>query len=121
MGSLTFLNEHGDVTLMWDASADDKVKAIVEKKMKEGYTFFIIKPRQGGLIAPEKLPAKNVKEAMKQRALAISDDDFVKMVEANEVTAFATPPEKIEDAKVSRDPAEVAKSESVAVRHKRGG
>ena len=44
MGSLTLLNEMGDLTLAWDAKHDADVKKIIEKKMKEGIRFFIVKP-----------------------------------------------------------------------------
>lgn len=42
MNAITFLNETGDVTITWDAENEAAVKALIAKKMKEGYAFFTI-------------------------------------------------------------------------------
>lgn len=43
--SMTLLNETGDVTIAWSAAEDAKMLEMIERKMAEGYTFFIIKRR----------------------------------------------------------------------------
>lgn len=41
--SIRFLNITGDITISWDDEDKDAVKALVEEKMREGYSFFIVR------------------------------------------------------------------------------
>ena len=43
--SLTMLNEAGDTTISWSENLDDEMEKIIQKKMDEGCTFFIIAER----------------------------------------------------------------------------
>lgn len=43
---ITFPNLMGDVTISWDAENEEYVKKMVEEKIKQGYSFFIVKPRK---------------------------------------------------------------------------
>lgn len=47
MSALTMLNEKGDTTIVWTPDRDDEMEAIIQKKLDEGCTFFIIEPRFG--------------------------------------------------------------------------
>lgn len=116
MGALTMLNEAGDTTISWTEDRDDEMQAIIEKKMAEGVTFFIIEPRFG---ARTKLA--DAGDARQHRALAIPDDDLRKFVEAGSGEAVATPMAPVRKTRTSRNAKEVAASESVGVRQRRGG
>ena len=116
MGALTMLNECGDTTVSWTADRDDEMEAIIRAKMAQGITFFIIEPRFGG-----RMKLDDAGNARQYRALAIPDEDLRKFVEAGAGDAVATPSAPVRKARISRNAKEVAKSESVAVKQRRGG
>lgn len=75
--AITFLNMSGDVTLTWDQESEESILALVEAKMKEGYSFFILEPRKLGFIP---LPAKKVdittiEQARKAGRVTLADED----------------------------------------------
>lgn len=111
----TFLNECGDTTISWSEDRDAEMEAIIEKKMAEGVTFFIVE-RSGA-----RMKLTSAGDARKHRALAIPDEDLRKFVEAGSGEATAAPTEPVRKSKVSRSAKEVAKSTSVAVKQRRGG
>lgn len=121
MGALTVLNESGDVTLIWNEENDDAMTELIEKKMKEGFTFFIVEPRFFGLISPKKTPLADASDARKHRALAVRDEDFIAIVEGGAASLVKTPEAPVKKSRISRDAKEVAKAESVATRPLRGG
>lgn len=71
--SITFLNMTGDITIAWDASSEDAILALVEKKMKEGYSFFILKPRVLGFLGSKKVALTDVQQARKAGSLVVPD------------------------------------------------
>ncbi len=117
----TILNESGDVTIVWDEGQDDMMEAIIQKKMDQGITFFLIEPRLGGLAAPKHTELRAAAEARKHRALSIRDADFAAFVDSGAGTTIATPPAKAKTTRVSRVAKEVAKAESVGVQQRKGG
>ena len=64
---------------------------------------------------------ENVDAAFEKRALAIPDEDFAKFVSSGAGEAVKTPAEPVRGARQSRNPEEVAKSESVGVKPLKGG
>jgi hypothetical protein len=119
---LTMLNECGDTTLSWTEDQDEEMEKIIRKKMEEGVTFFIVEPR-GRKPAPAKRGAKleDAAQARKGRALIIPDEDFSAFVQQGRGQLSGTPAEPIKGERISRDAKEVAKSQSVAVKQRRGG
>lgn len=100
--SVTFLNMSGDSTLTWDKSNEDVMLALIEKKMAEGYTFFILKPRAGGLLGNSKKPLTDISQARKAGsvtvpdalarniALKLGDKDVNAVVEAGHASILST-------------------------------
>lgn len=41
----TFLNASGHVTIGWDKKNDEEMRIMIEKKMKEGFRFFVLASR----------------------------------------------------------------------------
>jgi len=113
---LTMLNERGDTTISWTPDRDEEMEAIIQKKMDEGVTFFVIEREHGARMKLEK-PA----DAMQHRALAIPDEDLSKFVASGSGTAIATPDSPVRKSRVSRSAKEVASSKSVGVKPRRGG
>lgn len=115
--TLTMLNESGDTTISWSSDLDEEIERIIRKKMEEGVSFFIIE-RDG---TRPSTPLQDPKDARKYRALAIPDDDLRKFVESGAAEVTPTPAAKITNSRLSRDAKEVAKSDSVGVKQRKGG
>jgi hypothetical protein len=115
------LNEAGDTTIIWDEDRDEEMEEIIRRKMEEGVTFFIIEPRFFGLIPPKKTKLADPAKAREHRALSIPDADFAAFVSDGKGEAVPTPEAKVKGTRVSRNPKEVAKSESVGVKPMKGG
>jgi len=128
--SITFLNGSGDITITWDEQNKDIIIKMIEKKMKEGYTFFTTK----------KLPLVNLYRTIKVtkdnlrkcKFVVIDDDAFEKMVQsiddrdvAEQVRGgnanFARNKLFGNDHKIERDAKKVSKSQSLAVKPISGG
>lgn len=115
--TLTMLNESGDTTIAWTEDLDDEIEKIIEKKMSEGCTFFIIEREHG-----TRMKLEEPTDARKHRALAIPDEDLRKFVDGGATaTVHPTPKEKITNSRISRDAKEVAKSNSVGVKQRKSG
>lgn len=120
--ALTILNETGDTTITWTEDNDARMEETIKKKMTEGYQFFIVEPRMGGLVAPDtSKKLKRFAEAKKHRALSMKDEDFERMVSEGAAAFVKTPAEPVRNTRKSKDAKEVARSEAVAVKPMRGG
>ena len=120
--AITLLNETGDVTITWDPENDERMIPLIEKKMKAGFTFFLIEPRMGGLVAPDtSKPLKKAKDALKHRALSIKDEDFESLVADGNAELVRTPAAPARTTRKARTAREVTTGESVAVQPMRGG
>ena len=114
--ALTLLNESGDTTITWEEEQDEKWERVIQKKMDEGFVFFIIKPR-----ARKKTPLKTVKDAFVKRTLYIKDEDISKLLEEGHGDVIATPKTPPETVKRGKSAKEVASSQSVGMGQRRGG
>jgi hypothetical protein len=114
--ALTFLNEQGDLTITWEEAQDEKMESIIQKKMDEGFVFFIIKPR-----ARKKTELTSVKDAFAKRTVYIKDEDISKFIEEGHGTVVKTPETSAETVRRGKTAKEVASSESVGMRQRRGG
>ena len=109
------------MTIVWDEGQDEEMREIIDRKMKQGVTFFIVEPRFHGLLPAKKTPLETAEQALKHRSLSIPDKDLGKFVSDGSGQAVATPPAPVRGARRSKDAAEVAQSESVGVRQMKGG
>ena len=119
--SVTLLNESGDQTILWQEEQDDEMERIIQKKMDQGVTFYIVEPRAWGFLPPKKTTLKNVADALKHRALAIKDSDFAAFVGEGKGDAVPTPAAPVKTVRRGKTAKEVAQSESVGVKPRRGG
>lgn len=76
--AITFLNGSGDITITWDAKHDEKMKELIRKKMKEGYSFFTTRHVPLTHIPYKRQLGQKGVETMKD--LIIKDKDFEKIV-----------------------------------------
>lgn len=119
----TLLNLSGDTTIVWDEAEDEKMKAIIEKKMAEGFTFFIVPPRIFNIIPRPAREAGNVDEAMRYRALRVKDPDFLDVIAAG-VADIAERPNaggETETIRAAANANEAVQHQTVAVQARRGG
>lgn len=122
MSSLTMLNETGDTTISWTPDRDAEMEEIIKKKMQEGVTFFVVERKGRPPVNPKRgAKLEDAATANKQRTLVIPDEDLLKFVSDGSGTVERTPDAKVESSRVSRDPKEVARSETVGVKQRRGG
>ena len=70
---ITFLNMTGDVTIAWDPANEAGVLAVVEQKMKEGFTFFILKPRFFGVFGHKQVRATEVEDIRKAGSVVVPE------------------------------------------------
>lgn len=78
--SICFLNRTGDITVSWDESNEAAVLEMVAQKMKDGYSFFILKPRFFGLASPKKVRANSIAEVKEAGSVVVDDSAFEKMM-----------------------------------------
>lgn len=119
--SLTMLNGSGDSSLTWTEESDSVMETLIAKKMAEGVTFFIVKPRVFGVIPAGRKKAESVEEAMKGRSLSVRDQDFAKVI-ADGVAQLAKRPEGGEfEGEIVRDPKVAVRRHTVGVGARAGG
>jgi len=74
--AITWLNMSGDVTITWDKADEAAMLALIEKKMSEGYSFFLSQPRFFGLLGSRKVPLKSIDQAQ-AAGKVLADDRLV--------------------------------------------
>lgn len=74
--AITWLNMSGDVTITWDKENEAAMLALIEKKMSEGYSFFLSQPRFFGLLGSRKVPLTSVDQAQ-AAGKVLADDRLV--------------------------------------------
>lgn len=117
--SMTLLNGMGDIEITWDSSQDEKMRELIAKKMKEGVTFFILKPVPfTDLYRKTKL--KTMKD-LKENRIKLDDEDLEMMFAAGQVGIQRTNSSDYDTVAPVRDPAKAARSRTVGVRALQGG
>lgn len=118
--SLTFLDQSGDFTLVWDDESEDTMVSLIERKMSEGLVFYVMKPRMLPTLPPKKARAKSIEDVKASGCVVIKDADITKLLTSGEV-AIGKAPAEIGEIKREPSPRKVARSQAVAVRPARGG
>lgn len=125
---ITFLNGTGDITLTWDPANEDAMLAMIEAKMKEGYSFFIIKPRLLGLLGAKAVKARSIKEIRKAGSVMaedgimtgakpmLDDNTLEAVVMSGKAKLVKPSTEQKESTGRASSAREVVRSQSVAVR-----
>lgn len=77
--SITFPNMRGDVTITWTEDSKEFIRELIEKKMAEGYQFFVVMPRKifgkEMLKVKTKVTMKNVEDVMDKTSTATMKED----------------------------------------------
>ena len=72
--SMVILGPDGDLEVSWGPESDAKVREIIEKKMKEGVRFFVLKPLIGDVIHTHRKMKKM--SDLQGRSFKIKDADI---------------------------------------------
>lgn len=132
--SITFMNSTGDITISWEKDKEAEILALVQAKLDEGYTFFLLKPRAGGLLGTKKIPAKSIDQIRaagrfvapdalaKAVVMNLGDDAVSKAVQSGSAhVAHIGKDKSMESLGISRNAQEVVQSNSLAFRVVTGG
>ncbi|MDW9481899.1 hypothetical protein GOB57_24940 [Sinorhizobium meliloti] len=119
--AFTLLNNSGDSTITWEKENDEVMRALIEKKMKEGVAFFVIPPKVMGFIPRPKSRIGDVDEIMKRRSVSVKDEDFAGIIAGGLAKITERPDIDTERAEQCHDPAVIARSQSIGVMPMRGG
>jgi hypothetical protein len=130
--SITFLNMTGDVTIVWDPENREKILALVKQKLKEGYSFFTTK--KVPLIEVYRKVKVTNKNINSIDSIVIPDEEFEKLtksfndedIAANVNGGTARLAKRQGQASLDavqrlKDPEDVVKNQSLAVRPIAGG
>lgn len=117
---LTMLDGSGDTTIVWDEATDDKMLAVIQARMDQGYQFYILKPRAIPILPPRKVLAKTIKEVKDAGSVVILDDDIHTLFVNGDVQTIKAEGE-LEVVAKEKSAKKVSKSQSVAVKPARGG
>lgn len=120
-GTISILDQTGDTTISWDDDRDDEMRRVIAKKMKEGYSFFIVSQRKIPGLPPLKRKVTDVKK-IKENSIVLRDEDFLKLMTDGGINVD-TAPARIGKAGAKRAATadEVVGKRSVATRPAKGG
>lgn len=118
--STTLLNSMGDITIAWTPDRDAEVKEMIAKKMKEGYTFFIVTPSFMGK-KRETLKIRKVGDIGDLHSITVKDEDADKLIQAGIVGMITTTDDHFEAGRVARSADDAVQNHTVATRPPRGG
>ncbi len=119
--STPVLNGSGDSSITWTEENDEVMEKVIAKKMAEGVSFFIVKPRLFGVIPTGRKKASSVDEAMRGRALSVRDADFAAVIADGSAQLAKRPEGGNYEGQIVRDAKIAARSHTVAVGARAGG
>ncbi len=131
--SLIFLNMSGDIEITWDDQHHDRIAELIQKKMDEGYVFFIKKEQS--ILNFKKKVKLTPKRLSKTRSIVIPDEAFNKLADlvddidiAKAVEEGVAVPKrtkrqlaKIDGHVIEKDPKKVAAKGGLGVKRIAGG
>lgn len=88
---MTLLNEQGDVEISWEPKNDEKVRQIIEKKMREGVRFFTLRPVIGDVLHMRRKMTKITD--LKAHSVKVNDADIEALFSEGSVEFFRSSPQ----------------------------
>ena len=131
--SITWLNMSGDVTLTWDESNREQILALVNRKMKEGYSFFVLTPRFISVLGNKKSKLTNASQLDNAVGVVVPDSqvaaivkhlgdpDLETAVQKGTAHLHSAPKSNLNTTRRATSAEEVVSNQSVAVRAIVGG
>jgi hypothetical protein len=114
MGSMTLLNGSGDVTITWTTENEEHMRGLIEKKLKEGYSFFVVEKVLG--IIPIKKKVTTMDQVKLGSKLLLQDKDAIRLFEEGKINVEKNEDHKLDTKHRTDDVDEILKSDVLAVR-----
>lgn len=120
--SITFLDDTGDTTIMWDEKTNPQMEKIIRQKIEEGFTFFIVEPRILPFLPPKKVKA-TLEDIKESGMVVVKDEDIHKLFTKGDVQIEHHKDDAVKTItkKVSRVASEIVSNQSIALRPVKGG
>jgi hypothetical protein len=110
---MILLNATGDVTIGWDESQNSEMKDMIQRKLVEGCSFFIIEKKCFGLFS-KKLKIRSVHD-IKGNEITIADESLSELFKDGKLSAGKTPHMSYDTAGYSTDPDEILNNDTLVV------
>lgn len=114
--TLSFLTGDGDNTYGWEATEDEWVIPMIQKKMDEGYVFWVVRRHPRGEVR-----LRRAQDALPAREVIVKDDDARILFEQGRIGIVSQPPTEAERERRATSAADAAANDTVAHRQPRGG
>lgn len=118
MKTMTLLNRTGDITIGWAPEDNDKMIAMVEEKMKAGFTFFVVK-------GEDHVRLRKIGDLNGAREVILDDKGAESLFKAGKVgiveRAKGVARDVMDTIRPAKTALEVATNHTVAVRRMAGG
>lgn len=119
MKHMILLNGTGDVTIGWDASQNTQMREMIERKLKDGCTFFIIEKKCWGLFS-SKLKIRSIHD-VKGNEIIIADESLSTLFKDGMLSAGKTPKMSYETIGNSNDVDEILENNTIVVNQMSAG
>ena len=113
--SMILLNESGDVTITWTEEHEEHMKLLIEKKLKEGYSFFLLEPLVFGLIKQE-VKVTSIDQIKQGSKLLLRDEDAIKLFESGYINVEKHQKRQLKAKKRLDKVEEILKNETIALK-----
>lgn len=118
--SITFLDQSGDTTIVWDSDTEEKILKLIEAKMAQGYVFYLVK-KVPLLNVSRRIATKSMKQIKEAGSVILKDAELERLFLGGDIGTTSRPSTMIDTVKKASNANEVVVSQSVAVRPTRGG
>lgn len=115
MRSMCLLNKMGDTSIVWTPDMDEKMLSVIQKKMSEGITFYII---DSDMV---RKPARSAFDVGPERKVIVGDADFEQLFRDGVISMSERNEGQIRTLGIARTAEQVAQNHTVGVRQQRGG
>lgn len=113
------LSSLGDMDITWEDHNDAEMRALFEKKMKEGIVFFEIIPDAEAMKRRRKVTSIDQLSA-EARKVSVPDPDIMKLWDEGKL-GITRSDHPVKTRRRIKDPAEAASTDTAAVRQAAGG
>lgn len=119
-----FLNETGDVEISWDAKHDESVKAMIESKMAQGVSFFVVKKILGFPIKrkiKEQWGGGIDRKELSSRKISVGDEAIAELFSKGEINISRSGNQEYTATSRARNWQDVRDNSTIGVKHASGG
>lgn len=118
---IVLLNHTGDVCISWDEDQDTTLRTYIQKKIDQGYIFFITERKFFNLVQ-KKTAIKSVNQIGVDRKVYLDDSDAEELANEKKISISHIQTSQVDTIKKATSAQEVVTSgAAVAVRPARGG